>query len=49
MVNKNISLGTHFYLQTLGETGTKCLCEDRASNFVELNTQSSAVLDINYV
>lgn len=46
MVNKNISLGTQFYLQTPAETGTKCLSEDRASNFDEFNIQSSAILDI---
>lgn len=38
MVNKNILLGTHFYLQTLPDTETKCLRKDRASNFDGFNT-----------
>lgn len=33
----NISLGTHFYLQTLTKTGTKCLSKERSSNFDEFN------------
>lgn len=49
MVSKNILLGTHFYLQTLAETRTKCLSEDRTSNFDEFNTQTSVILDIDHV